>query len=133
HENASGRGGVKKGDAFPIGAGARHVVDELDARAPAAVEGRVQVIDGEADVMNAGTAFGDELADRRVGLFGFEQLHERVSRTHGGDAGAVGVVEGLLRKSQQVTIEWKHAIERLDGDADVRDPGTTLLHASCSY
>jgi len=67
---------VEERDTFPFRAEARALVDEADSSGAAASEGTVEIVDGKADVMDAGPTFGDELADRRIGSFGFEQLDE---------------------------------------------------------
>lgn len=54
---------MKEGDTFPFGAGSWHLVDEPNAGSFAASKRTVQVVDGETDMMKAGTTFGDELAD----------------------------------------------------------------------
>jgi hypothetical protein len=129
---------MKEGDAFAVGTPSWDIINELDAGATAAVEGSSEVVDGEADVMDTGATLGDELADGTVGAFCLEQLHERVAGTESGDASTVGIVELFAGQVEQVAVEWQDAIEYVDGDADVRDPGTTsgtgsgLLHARCS-
>ena len=94
----AGRGArVEERDTFPFGAEPGRLVDQPKAGGAAAREGTVEVVDGEADVMDAGAAFGDELADGRVRILGLEQLDERVTGREAGDAGTVGVVERRLR------------------------------------
>ena len=66
-EHARRGAGVEERDTFPFGADAGCLVDEANSGGAAASEGTVEVVDGEADVMDAGATFGDELADRRVG------------------------------------------------------------------
>lgn len=127
---------MQEGDAFAFGAYPGNLVDERDAGAPAAVEGGGEVVDSEADVVDAGPSFGDEPGDRRVRGFRFQKLHEGITGTQAGDAGAVRVVQGFLGKSENVAIEGKDAIERVDRDADVSDPSTTRSgfgHMRCSY
>lgn len=54
---------MEERDTFPLGPEPGGFVDEAEAGIPTAPERTVQVVDGEADVMDAGAAFGDELAD----------------------------------------------------------------------
>ena len=65
----------------------------------------VEVVHGEADMMNAGPAPGDEPGDRRVVLAGFEQFHQRIAGGEPGDGGAVGVVERHLGHAEHVAVE----------------------------
>ena len=71
--------------------------------------------------MDSGAAFGDELADGRVGTLGLEQLDEGVTRGESGDPRTVGVVEGNVGEIEQIAVEGKDLVERTHGDADVSD------------
>ena len=71
--------------------------------------------------MDSGAAFGDELADGRVGMFGLEQLDEGVTCGESGDPCTVGVVEGNVGEIEQIAVEGKDLVERTHGDADVSD------------
>jgi hypothetical protein len=73
----AGRGaGMEEGDTFSLGAEPGGVVDESDAGSPAAGKRLIQVVDGEADVVDAGASLGDELANRALGRLGLEELDE---------------------------------------------------------
>src|SRR5437867_10061474 len=98
---------MKERDAFAFGADARNVIDHLDPFAATPFECSIQVVDGEADVVNAGPAFGDELGDRRVGALrgGLEELDQRVTSAKAGDVSSIEVVEQLFGKSKQVAIK----------------------------
>jgi hypothetical protein len=71
--------------------------------------------------MNAWASFGDELADRRVGIFRLEQLDEGVSGREAGDPGTIGAVEWNLGKAEEVAVEGKDLVECAHGDPDVGD------------
>ena len=62
-EHASGGARVQERDTFPLGAEPRRFVDQPNAGLAAARERTVEIVDREADVMDARAAFGDELAD----------------------------------------------------------------------
>src|SRR5262245_56245850 len=96
---------MEEGDQFAVGAGARLFVDEANAGAATTVEGAGQVVDGEADVVDAGSALGEEPGDGRVRLARLEQFDERLTGAQSGDAGAIGVVEGYGRQLEDVAIE----------------------------
>lgn len=50
-------------DVLAVGTTARHLVDETNAGGSAAFQSSCEVIDDEADVMDAWSALGDEFAD----------------------------------------------------------------------
>ena len=88
---------MQERDSLSFGAHARFLIDQSDTCTATAIQCSVQVIDGEANVVDAGPAFGDELANWRIGALCLEQLHERVARAEASDTSPVGVVQGLFR------------------------------------
>ena len=116
---------MEERDTFPFGAESRHFVDQPNAGGPAARERTVQVVDGEADVMDAGASFGDELADGRLGVLGLEKLHESLTGGEAGDARTIGIVELDLGETEQVAVEGENLVERAHGDANVGDARST--------
>jgi len=97
------------------------LVDGADSSGAAASEGTVEIVHDKADVMDAGPTFGDELADRRIGLFGFEQLDEGFTGREAGDPGTICIVEIDLGHAEQIAVEWKDLVECAHGDPDVGD------------
>lgn len=118
---------MEEGDALSFRAEPGLLVDETNACLPAALESEFEVVDVEADVMNAGTAPGDEPIDRRVVRRGLEQFDERLAGGEPGNAGTIGVVEWDLWEAEDVAVEGKDLVERADGDADMGDPGASTL------
>ena len=112
---------MEKRDTFPLRAEPRRLVDQSKASVAATREGTVEIVDCEADVVDAWAAFGDELADGRVRVLGLEQLDERVTRGKAGDVRAVGVVERDVGEAEQIAVEGKDLVERTHGDPDVGD------------
>lgn len=110
---------MEEGNLLPLRADAGRFVDEPDACLSTAIESGIQIGDGKADVMDAGSATRHERGDRRVVSLGFEELDERVTSGETRDVGAVGIVERNLFESEDVAIERKDLIERAHGDADV--------------
>src|SRR5581483_10653030 len=96
---------MQEGDALALGAEPRLFVDQADAELTAALEGSLEVVDGEADMVNSRPAFRDEFPDGRVGDVGLEQLDERIPGREPGDAGAVGVVERDFGEAEHVAIK----------------------------
>ena len=117
---------MEKRDTFPFGAEAGCFVDEADASGLAARERAVEIVNCEADVVNAGSSFGDELADWCLGGVGLEELDERLAGLHSGDAGPVGVVERDLGHTEDVAVEGKDLIKCLHGNAHVSDSGGAI-------
>ena len=114
---------MQEGDALAFGAQARSFVDQRDIRRSAARERRVEVVDGEADVMDAGSSLLEELRDRRSRVLRFEQFYECVAGREAGNAGAVAVVERRVGQAEHVAVEGDQCIDALHGDADVGDAG----------
>lgn len=110
---------MQERDTFPLGAESRRFVDQPNARLAASCERTVEIVDSEADVMDARAAFGDELADGCVRMLGLEQLDEGITGREAGNARAVGVVERDVWETEQVAVEWKNLVERAHGDSDV--------------
>jgi len=88
---------VKKGDALALRPNARLLVDELNSGAAATVQRRVEVVHGEADVVNAGSPFRQEFPNRRGGVASLQKLYQRLPRGEPHDAGPIGIVQRNLR------------------------------------
>jgi len=121
---------MEEGDTFPLGSLARRLVDQPKAGDTASLERRVEVVHGEADVVDSWPAFGDELADGRVRVVSFEQLDERVTGSEPGDPGAIGIGELDFGEAEQVAIEGKDLVERANGDPNVGDASGTARDVS---
>ena len=75
------------------------------SRIPAALHGAFEVIDREADVVDARAALFQELSDWRIGFIRFEQFDERVAGLKTTDPGAVAVGKLSLGHSEDIAIE----------------------------
>jgi len=84
---------VQERDPLPLGADSRFLVDELKTRLPTALEGRVEVIDRKANVVDSGPAAVDEATDRGVLVLGLEELDNRLTGGEPDDARTIGVVQ----------------------------------------
>ena len=58
---------MEEGDPLAFGAESGMLVDEADSVRPAALEGRLEIVHGEAHVVDTRATLGNELTDRRVG------------------------------------------------------------------
>ena len=110
---------MQKRDPFPLRADARLLVDELHPRRPATRQRCIQVVDGEADVMDAGTPPGDKARDGGIGVVGLQQLHQGLPRAEAGYAGAVGVIQRNFGQSQHIPEKRQALGEGFDRDSDV--------------
>ena len=110
---------MQEGDPFPLGTDARDLIDQLDPSGATTLQRDVEVIDGEAHVVNARPFLLDEARDRRRGVFTFQQLDQRFAGHEAGYARSVAVVELDLFKAQDIPIEWSTVGEGSDGDSDV--------------
>jgi hypothetical protein len=122
-EHAAGRAGVDERDSLALGTNSRGVVDQPKPDGPAAQQRGVEVIDSETDVMKPWTALLEEPADRPFRSARLEQFDERVTSRHGGDGGAVGVVERYFREPKHITVERQCIGKPAYGDADMSDTG----------
>ena len=74
----------------PTGAGTRLLIHELVAGATAGIEGFVQVGNPVADVVDAGTAFGQELGDGTIGGARLQKLDLGVTEVQRDDHRPIG-------------------------------------------
>ena len=112
---------MQEGDALAFGADAGRLVDQPQSGCSATRKRPVEVVHGEAHVMDAGAPLGHKLPDRRVFGLGFEQFHQRFSGSDTRDSGAVGVVERNFGHPEDITIEREQRIEGLYGNPNVGD------------
>ena len=113
---------MEKRDSFSFRPDPRDIVDELNSRPAAALEGAIQIVDGEADVMQARASLRHEAADRRIGVRCFQQLHERASGIETRYARAIRVIQLDLVETKDVTKKRQIGSQGLYGNADVGDP-----------
>ena len=112
---------MDEGDALSLGADARCLVDEPQPCLPTAIEGALEIIYHETDVVYPRPTLGDESSDRSVRRVGLEELHERVAGGESGNPGPIGVVQRNVGHVEDVAIKGKQVVQPSDGDADVGD------------
>jgi hypothetical protein len=110
---------VKKGDPFPLCSNAWLLVDELHAGRPAPRQHCIQIVDCEADVMNARTPPGHEPRDWGVGVICFQKLYQGLARAEPDYVRAIGIVETDLWQPQYIPEKRKAPGEGLDRDSNV--------------
>src|SRR5687768_12276696 len=114
---------MQEGDSLPLRSKARRLIDELDACGTTAIQRPVQIIDGEADVMNPGPAPREVFPNRSIRSRWLEQLDETLSGRDGLDAGPVGVGQLYRRHSEHVAEEGELRGNGFERDSYVGDPG----------
>lgn len=67
---------MQKCDALAFGTEPRALIDEVNAGRFAALERAVEIVHGEADVMDARTTLGQELSDWGSGFIWLEEFDE---------------------------------------------------------
>ena len=116
---------MQERDALALGSDAGCFVDEGDAGRAAAIERRVEIVDGEGDVVDAGSALVEEPADGSIGVGRLEQFDERIACAEAGDVGAVGIGQWRVGQAEHVAVEGEQVGQFADGNANVRDSGWT--------
>ena len=96
---------MQEGDSLSFGADTRLLVDELDPGAPATIEGTVEIVDREANVMNPGAPLGDKASDRGFVIFGLEELDQGLPGAQSNYTRTIGVIERDFPQTQHVTKE----------------------------
>ena len=112
---------MDEGDALSLGADARCLVDETKPSLSAAIEGPIEIIYHETDVVYPRPTLGDEPSDRSVRRVGLEELHERLAGGESGNPRPIGVVQRHVGHIEDVAIEGKQVVQPSDGDTDVGD------------
>ncbi len=108
---------MQESNSLALRADARDVVNQSSPRGAAALERCVQIIHGEANVMNGGASPGDEPPDWRIRLLRLEQLDNRASSVQSGYPRAVGVGQIDLRQPKNFPVERENF-----GDGAHRNP-----------
>ena len=98
-------------------------IDRQDAGGATSGEGGIEVVDGEAEMMDAGAAFLDELGDGRAVHRRFKQFDQGVTGGVAGDSCAIGIGEWGVGQAEQVMQQRPECVVGPDGEADVGDRG----------
>src|SRR5688500_19489278 len=109
------------GDSVSFGSNLRLFIDENDPGGTTPIESRVEVVHGEAEVVNPRSTARDEPSDRGVGGFRLEQLDERVAGLVARDPSTIGVGELRDRHLEEVVEQRTKAVEVMDRDAAMSD------------
>src|ERR1044071_4819803 len=111
---------MEEGDAAAVRARHRRLVDEAIAALLEAGEVRFDVVDAEADVVDAFTALFDELGDRRVCAARLEQFEVGISNRQERSADFLRLDRlDVLDFQPEVLVDFLRRVERLYSNADV--------------
>ena len=114
---------MEKGNAVPTDTPARCFIDQAVSRAATRREGRVEIGDPVADVVDARSAAGEELRDWPRGIGGREQLEPGGAELDRPNGGSIDGFSGLRLDAEDVAIESERSVQIRDRDADVSDLG----------
>src|SRR4051794_2246082 len=126
HQDAVRSVGMKERDLVAEEAPSRFLVDELDALSGQLAEGRADIGDPVGDVVHAGSALGQELADRRVVAERREELDSPVAdpQRRGFDTLVGDGLAMLDLRPENPLVSGHGLVEILDRDAEMVDsPG----------
>jgi hypothetical protein len=110
---------MKECNQFSLRAHPRLVVYQGYSSSSAAVERRFEIADIEANVMYSGAATRHEFPNRRIVVYGLEQLDERPARIEAADSRSVHRRELSGIHAKDVPVEGKHISDRADRNANV--------------
>ena len=110
---------MQKRNALSLCANARLLVYEADSGPAAALQRRVEIVDGKADVMDAGPPLRHESRDRRGGVVRLKKLYQRLSGAEAHDGRPIGIVENNFCQSQHVPEKGEALGEGLNRDANM--------------
>ena len=122
---------MEESDSFSFGAKSWRFVDQPDTGRAAFLECPVEIVHGEANVVNSGPASRDEFCDWSVVAVRLEQLNQRVAGFNSGYSRPVGVADFSALHAEDIGKEGQTRRNRLHGDSDVSDAGALggfLLH-----
>lgn len=122
---------MQEGDSLSLGTQSGRLVNETDAGLATAVQRVVQVVHGEADVMDSGPAPCDEARDWRFGRLGLQQFDQWFTGGQSHDSCSVGVIQWQLRHAEDVTVEREDGFQVGDGQPDVGKPGAPSRAGVC--
>jgi hypothetical protein len=112
---------MEKGDALSLRAGPGKLIDESNSSSTTSVEGSLEVVYREADVVDPGSALCDESPDRGIVGLRLQELDERFAGHDAGDSRAISVTERDFRHSEDVAVERQDLVEGAHGDPDMGD------------
>ena len=112
---------MKKGNPLSLGSYAGDVVNQPDARSAATLQSCVQIVHGEADMVDRGASLRDKSSDRRIRRLGLQQLHYRPSGVQSDDSRSVRVGQIDVRQSQYFPVERQNLGDGAHGNPDMGD------------
>lgn len=108
-------------DSLSFCSDAGRLVDQSDSSGTTLRERLIEVIDGEADVVDPGSPPRDEAADRGILIHCLEELDEGPPSVEPRDVRSVHVSKPYRLHLENFTTERSEIFQRSDSDSDVRD------------
>lgn len=113
---------MEKGDPPLAGAPARGFVNQAVAGLPAGGEGRVEVGDPIAEVVDAGAVALEVFSDRAVRIVRGQQLDHGVAEGDGNYPGAIGMLGQAGPRAEDLAVEPQRLLEVGYCDPDMGEP-----------
>ena len=114
---------MQERDSFSFGSNSRSLIDQLHARGTTSIQRPVQIVDDEADVVNARPAARKEFPDGGVVGGRLEQLDQALTGRNGLDARPVGIRQLDRLHPEHVAEKRKLRGNGFQRDAHMSDPG----------
>jgi hypothetical protein len=114
---------VDEGNPPASGSSPGNLVDQLIPGGPAALQGRVEVGNPIADVMNSGPPLFEESGHRAGGIPRGQQLHLGFAEWQGNDGRAVGLLGRMRRETKNVAVKSERGVEVRHRYANVGNSG----------
>jgi hypothetical protein len=103
---------------------ARNLVHKTVSRVPAGLNGRVQIGDAIADVVNAGATLRQKFAHRTVRLDRSQQLDLRLAEWECQNGGTVGYFRWMRLNPEHIPVKGECRFQVFNGYTDVSNAGT---------
>ena len=114
---------MEKGNAVPADTLARSFIYQAVSRATTRREGRVEIGNPVADVVDARSAASEKFRDWSRGIGGREQLEPGGAELDRPNGGPIDGFSGLRLDAEDVAIKSEGSVQIGDRDADVSDLG----------
>lgn len=114
---------MHEGDPPSRRASPRNLVDQAVSCLAACLQGCIEIWHSVTDVVNTGTALGQEFCDRAVRREWGEQFDLGLTEWKRKDGGAVGHLGGVGHQAEDVPVKRQRRFEIGDGNSDMGNPG----------
>jgi hypothetical protein len=114
---------MEKGNPASRRSGARNLVYQVIAGRATGLQRGIQVGDPVADMVDTGTAPGQESSNGSVGVLGSKELYLGLAERKAQNGGPIGHFGGTRRHPENDSVERGRRFEVGNGDPDMGDAG----------